>query len=228
MEKLQVFRNGEFGEIGVLMIDGREYFPATACAKILGYSNAKDAIVRHCKWVVKRDLPHPQSTSKTITVNYIPEGDLYRLIIRSKLPAAERFERWLMDEVLPVLRKHGTYTVPKGFSAPPQCRLCGRWETKIDRLPDEIRRTVDEMLSDHVAYRIVSEYLCQLGYDISLSAVWRRRKGIHADTPPCMTGGTATQEIIKILAAHSITLAEVPAVFDDVSQELQHQTVRLK
>jgi prophage antirepressor-like protein len=42
-------------------------------------------------------------------LNFIPEGDLYRLIIRSKLPAAERFERWVFDEVLPQIRQTGGY-----------------------------------------------------------------------------------------------------------------------
>lgn len=112
MQDLQVFQSSEFGELGVLIIEGREYFPATACAKILGYSNTKDAIKRHCRWVVKHDLPHPQNPEKTIEMNFIPEGDLYRLIVSSKLPAAERFERWIFDEVLPALRRHGYYGSP--------------------------------------------------------------------------------------------------------------------
>lgn len=44
---------------------------------------------------------------------FIPEGDLYRLIIRSKLPSAEQFERWVFDEVLPSIRKHGGYLTPE-------------------------------------------------------------------------------------------------------------------
>lgn len=104
--QVQVFTNEEFGRLTVLEIDGKPYFPATECAKILGYSNAKDAIIRHCKGVVKHDLP---SNSGMQRFNFIPEGDLYRLIIRSKLPSAERFEHWVMDEVLPTIRKHGAY-----------------------------------------------------------------------------------------------------------------------
>lgn len=104
--QLQVFENEEFGSLQILTIDGKPYFPATECARILGYSNAKDAIIRHCKGVVKHDLPTKSGVQQ---LNLIPEGDLYRLIIRSKLPAAERFERWVMDEVLPGIRKHGAY-----------------------------------------------------------------------------------------------------------------------
>ncbi len=106
MNDLKVFSSTEFGELGVMLIDGKEYFPATQCAAILGYKNPKDAIIRHCKGVVKRDLP---TNGGTQTVNYIPEGDLYRLIVSSKLPAAEKFERWVFDEVLPSIRKTGGY-----------------------------------------------------------------------------------------------------------------------
>jgi anti-repressor protein len=113
MNELQVFTNNEFGELGVIMIDDKPYFPATACARTLGYSNQKDAILRHCRGVVKHDLPHPQNPDKTIGMNFIPEGDLYRLIVRSKLPTAERFERWVFDEVLPGIRKHGVYMTPE-------------------------------------------------------------------------------------------------------------------
>ncbi len=106
---LKVFSSTEFGELGVMLIDGKEYFPATQCAKILGYKNPKDAILRHCKGVVKRDLP---TNGGVQSVNYIPEGDLYRLIVSSKLPGADKFERWVFEEVLPSIRRTGCYGAP--------------------------------------------------------------------------------------------------------------------
>ncbi|GLB61764.1 phage antirepressor [Cytobacillus sp. NCCP-133] len=109
MNRLQVVSNEVFGQLQVIEWDGKVYFPATDCAKMLGYSNTKDAIKRHCRWVAKHDLPHPQNEKKVIQKNFIPEGDLYRLIAKSQLPAAEQFERWVFDEVLPDIRKHGMY-----------------------------------------------------------------------------------------------------------------------
>lgn len=106
MNELKVFQNSEFGELGVLTIDGKEYFPATQCATILGYKSPKDAIYAHCKGAIKHRLPTSGGTQEA---KFIPEGDLYHLIIRSKLPAAEKFERWVFDEVLPELRKNGSY-----------------------------------------------------------------------------------------------------------------------
>lgn len=108
-ENMLTVTNSEFGKLDILIEDGKELFPAAECAKMLGYSNPKDAVGRHCRSVVKRDLPHPQSQNKKITVNFIPEGDVWRLIIRSRLPSAQKFEKWLFDEVLPELRRTGEY-----------------------------------------------------------------------------------------------------------------------
>lgn len=110
MNDLRIFSNTEFGELGIMLIDGNEYFPAHQCAKILGYSNPRDAVKRHCKseGVVKCDTP---TASGNQNVNYINEGNLYRLIVSSKLPAAEKFEHWVFDEVLPTIRKTGSYSI---------------------------------------------------------------------------------------------------------------------
>lgn len=106
---LQVFQNDKFGNIRVVLIGNKEHFVATDVAKALGYANPQDAIKKHCRWVAKCEVPHPQSKNKTLEVNAIPEGDLYRLITNSELPSAEQFEHWVFDEVLPSIRKHGAY-----------------------------------------------------------------------------------------------------------------------
>lgn len=106
MNDLKVFSNSEFGELGVMVIDGKEWFPATQCAKILGYKNPQEAIRNKCKGVRKTLTPTAGGSQES---NYIPEGDLYRLIVSSKLPAAEKFERWIFDTVLPGIRQNGGY-----------------------------------------------------------------------------------------------------------------------
>lgn len=109
MNAMQVFQNSEFGELGVLEIDGKPYFPATASAKILGYAKPRNAISMHCKGALKQGVLTKGGVQE---VTFIPEGDLYRLITHSKLPAAERFEKWVFDEVLPSIRKTGSYGQP--------------------------------------------------------------------------------------------------------------------
>ena len=109
MNQMEIFKNPEFGSIRVIEENGKYLFCGTDVAAALGYSNSRDAIIRHCRYVVKRDAPHPQSLDRKISMTFIPEGDLYRLIVHSKLPSAERFEHWVFDEVLPSIRKHGVY-----------------------------------------------------------------------------------------------------------------------
>lgn len=109
--KIQVFNNEEFGEVRTLNEDGKIYFVASDIAKRLGYMKPANAISAHCRYTLKRSIPHPQGKG-TLDVNVIPESDVYRLIIHSKLPAAERFEKWVFDEVLPSIRKTGGYALP--------------------------------------------------------------------------------------------------------------------
>lgn len=105
MNDLQIFNNEEFGEVRMTEIDGKPYFVATDVATALGYTNPRKAVNDHCKGVTKRDTP---TSSGVQSMSYINEGDLYRLIMKSKLPSAEKFERWVMDEVLPSIRKTGS------------------------------------------------------------------------------------------------------------------------
>lgn len=106
MNELQIFNNEEFGEVRMAEINGKPYFVATDVATALGYTNPRKAISDHCKGVTKRDTP---TSSGVQQMSYINEGDLYRLIMKSKLPSAEKFEKWVMEEVLPSIRKNGGY-----------------------------------------------------------------------------------------------------------------------
>ena len=105
MNELQIFENAEFGSIRTVLLNGKTYFVAKDVANSLGYANPRDAVLRHCKGVVKHDSFKDGGQE----IALIPEGDIYRLVIRSQLPTAERFESWIFDEVLPSIRKHGMY-----------------------------------------------------------------------------------------------------------------------
>lgn len=108
MQELKIFESAEFGEVRTVELDGKPYFAGTDVARALGYVNVPDALRRHCRAIVKRDTP---ISGKIQEINYIPEGDVYRLLVSSKLPSAERFERWVFDEVLPTIRRHGLYAI---------------------------------------------------------------------------------------------------------------------
>jgi prophage antirepressor-like protein len=107
MKELQVFNNSEFGSLDVLIVGDKAYFPATECAAVLGYAKPHNAIERHCRDSLKRGVI--DNLGREQQKIFIAEGDLYRLIARSNLPSAVRFEKWVFDEVLPSIRKHGAY-----------------------------------------------------------------------------------------------------------------------
>lgn len=106
MNELQIFHNDTFGEIRTIEEDGKVLFCGSDVAKALGYARPNDAISAHCRATVKRSTP---ISGKIQEINYLPEGDVYRLIVHSKLPAAEKFERWVFDEVIPSIRRNGGY-----------------------------------------------------------------------------------------------------------------------
>ncbi|WP_009396433.1 BRO-N domain-containing protein [Pseudomonas bharatica] len=102
--------NFEGFDVRVVLIDGEPWFSARDVAEGLGYSNPQKAVRDHCK------SPRPVGVNDSFTLgpsaNIIPERDVYRLVMRSKLPQAERFEEWVVSEVLPSIRKTGGYTAP--------------------------------------------------------------------------------------------------------------------
>jgi len=117
MNELQIFKSEKFGEIQILIENGREYFPATEVAKILGYSNPQKAVRDHCK--------EKGCTNRSVLTKggkqekkFIDEGNLYRLITKSNLPQAEVFESWVFDEVLPSIRKTGMYATDELLNNP--------------------------------------------------------------------------------------------------------------
>lgn len=84
-------------------------FCGNDAAKALGYKRPKDAVSAHCKGAVKRRTLTKGGEQEML---FIPEGDIYRLAAKSELPGAERFESWIFDEVLPSIRRAGSYSFP--------------------------------------------------------------------------------------------------------------------
>ena len=160
MNELQIFNSGEFGEIRTIEIDGKPYFVGTDVAKALGYSNPRKAILDHCKGVTKRDTP---TSSGIKSMSYINEGDLYRLIMKSKLPSAEKFESWVMDEVLPTIRKTGSYQKPLTTVEQIQVIATGflDHEERLNRLENTM--TIDYAQQESIRDLVSSVAIAHLG-----------------------------------------------------------------
>lgn len=108
--ELQIFENSEFGKIRTTVDDeGRILFCGSDVAKALGYQEPHKAVRRHTKGGMKHPTPTDGGMQELV---FIPEPDVYRLIFRSKLPSAVHFEAWVVESVLPTIRKHGAYIAP--------------------------------------------------------------------------------------------------------------------
>jgi len=103
------FSNSEFCPVRSIIVNGEPWFIAKDIAEALGYVNTSKAVNTHCNRV---ETCPTEMGGQVRHVQIIPEPDLYRLIAKSELPAAERFEAWIFEEVLPTIRKHGMYATP--------------------------------------------------------------------------------------------------------------------
>lgn len=133
MNDLAIFENPEFGHIRGLKIEGEPWFVGKDIAAALGYSDTAQAIRKHIddedKGVVESTTP---GGKQNITI--INESGLYSLMLKSKLPGAKKFKRWVTSEVLPSIRKTGAYSVPgAGRDAPADNAMFERLWAELER-----------------------------------------------------------------------------------------------
>lgn len=124
---LEVFNNHEFGKVRLARLDGRPYAVGVDVAKALGYAYPSQAVGNHCKGIAKLPIPSVNQHGAEVVqeTNVIPEGDIYRLIVKAadqtrnpEIQAkAARFERWIFDEIIPSVNKHGMYATPQTIEA---------------------------------------------------------------------------------------------------------------
>ena len=169
MNDLRIFNNAEFGKIRTLGENGKGLFCGIDVATALGYSNSHAALRRHCKGVVKRAAltnGGPQQLS------FIPEGDVYRLIVHSKLPAAERFERWVFDEVIPSIRKTGGYIA--GESNMSEAELV---QAAMTVLQNKVKMQAEKIESQAATVKLLDRENAMLAEKFKR---WDRREFIYA------------------------------------------------
>lgn len=172
MNEIKIFNNPEFGDVRTLEIDGKPYFAAKDIASSLGYVNTSKAIGDHCKGVTKRYVgvetgirTDGTPAIQDIEMSFIPEGDVYRLIVRSKLPQAEKFESWVFDEVLPSIRKSGLYA-PDELLNNPDLVIQAMTKLKEERLKTEKLQAEKEMLAleNKAKEQMINELRPKLNY----------------------------------------------------------------
>lgn len=184
--ELAVFDSAEFGRVRVLAgEDGEPWFVASDVARALGYERPADAVNAHCKKVNKiTQYCESPLSQPPVNFNIIPESDVYRLIMRSNLPTAERFQDWVVEEVLPSIRRHGVYTTEQ-FAE----RACDDPDWAI---------SVFQRLKEERAARRLAEQTSQIEYE--RAEHFRRTKAEIGSQREATAMATASAAVRKVSA----------------------------
>lgn len=146
MEEMQIFNSGEFGDIRTVTIDGEPWFVGKDVAKALGYSNTRDALATHISEEDKNTVAISDGKRGNPNQVVINESGLYALIFGSKLDSAKRFKRWVTSEVLPSIRRTGSYGIP--LTIPEQIQLLAKGNVELERKIDTIQSDVEAIKAD--------------------------------------------------------------------------------
>ena len=171
--QIQIFENQEFGTIRTMSNEhGEVMFCGKDVAEALGYSNTKDALLRHVETEDK--LGSRITTSgQSRTMTFINESGLYSLILSSKLDSAKRFKHWVTSEVLPSIRKQGGYMVARADESDEVilARALQIMETAVQRRDEEIARLKPRAeYADHVLDAITCITTTQLAKELGMTA----------------------------------------------------------
>lgn len=144
--QIQLFNNPDFGAVRVVMRDGEPWFVASDVATALGFANPSAAVNQHCKKAIKTafNANRIDGSVPPINVNLIPESDVYRLIMRSNLPRAEEFQAWVCEEILPTIRRTGSYSLhalPQSY--PEALRALADKAEALEGAQEELANTQD-------------------------------------------------------------------------------------
>ena len=150
MNEITIFNNPEFGDVRTIMIDGEPWFVGKDVANALGYARERDAIANHVDKddAVKHGVADSIGREQKTTI--INESGLYSLIFGSKLESAKKFKKWVTSEVLPQLRKTGSYGTPKLPQTPMELlelhyEAIKQVDHKVDTLEDRFNKLEADM-----------------------------------------------------------------------------------
>lgn len=115
MNELTLFKNPEFGTIRSLIIEGEPWFVGKEIAEALGYTNPRKALADHVDSEDKNTVTIRDGIKGNPNKTIINESGMYSLILSSKLQSAKRFKRWVTGEVLPAIRKTGSYSMHEEY-----------------------------------------------------------------------------------------------------------------
>lgn len=183
--ELQTFNNAQFGELRTTEIEGKVYYCGTDIARALGYANPQKAIKDHCKLggVTNRSVgvqtgykADGTPAMQNVEMKFITEGNVYRLIARSKLPQAEKFESWVFDEILPQIAHTGTYEVSNKSDPMKALELMFAAEKETRGMVHEVKHDFEEFKQDLPLIGEEPDDIRELVNEIALCALGSTKK----------------------------------------------------
>ena len=235
--QIQIFENQEFGTIRTMSNEqGEVMFCGKDVAEALGYSNTKDALLRHVETEDK--LGSRITTSgQSRTMTFINESGLYSLILSSKLDSAKRFKHWVTSEVLPSIRKQGGYMVARADESDEVilARALQIMETAVQRRDEEIARLKPRAeYADHVLDSITCITTTQLAKELGMTAQQLNRLLCEMHIQYWQSGqymlyadyarmGLAKSRTSTHTTSSGVVLTEVYLVWTERGREFIHQ-----
>ncbi len=171
MNELHIFSNPEFGQVRTVEIGGEAWLVGRDVAAALGYSNPRDALAKHVDEEDRKSVAFRDGTSGNPNTTIINESGLYSLVLSSRLPGAKRFRRWVTSEVLPALRRSGSYVLGKKESE--HIRLLQELQAETQKW-----KLLESQFDAHAAYYRKSYENARANRDTCRARINRLQQGI--------------------------------------------------
>jgi len=184
MENIQVFNNNEFGAIRTVTINNEPWFVGKDVAEALGYAEPRSAVSKKVD-NTDRGVAEMETPSGKQNMTIINESGVYALVFGSKLESAKRFKHWVTSEVLPTLRKTGSYGMPQGkellaLAVIEAQKTIEEKDKEIERMrPKEVFADAVASSKDSILIGELAKLICQNGYSVGQNRLfaWMRDNG---------------------------------------------------
>lgn len=219
MNELKIFKNPEFGQIRMMIIDEEHYFVGKDVAEILGYTNPQKAIRDH---VDEED----KTLNESFTVNgtkgvLINESGLYSLILSSKLPTAKQFKRWVTSEVLPAIRKQGYYTADNNKNDETKAKLL-RAEAMVinakNRAFNTIMKSIDNKQLSPIAVQVFGLKGLESVFGVEVGNLLPKTEKTYSATEVGNMLGISAVKVGRLANANGLKTAEYGVYVMDKSK----------
>ena len=217
--EVQIFENAEFGKVRTIVKDGEPYFIGKDVAEILGYSNTRDALAKHVDDEDKNTVAIRDGIQGNPNLTIINESGVYALIFGSKLSKAKQFKRWVTSEVLPSIRKTGSYsTIPKERSEFKEQELKARMLNARVRESNQYLKIAAQIDIPEYRYILQAKSAEALNGGVPVLPLQEVERKTYSATEIGAMFGVSANKIGKLANAHKLKTPEYGKLFYSKSE----------